>query len=50
MHLSDHSSVATIIGLCQITRARTGQATQYSENSSVGESKPARVSVAGTVR
>lgn len=50
MHFSSCSSVASIIGLCHVTRAGLEQAAEYSQLLSVGESKPARVSEAGTVR
>lgn len=50
MHFSSCSSVASILGLCPVTRAGLEQAAEYSQPLSVGGSKPARVSEAGTVR
>lgn len=50
MHFSSCSSMASILGLCHVTRAGLEQAAEYSQLLPVGESKPARVSEAGTVR
>lgn len=42
--------MASILGLCHVARAGLEQAAEYSQLLSVGESKPTRVSEAGTVR